>query len=71
MEPAGHRLAIMWRHDEWRCEYWESRSGGTLRLYRGRALVENRGVDGPYETVRQSSAWLKQLRASTPSGAPQ
>lgn len=61
----------MWRHDEWRCEYWESRMGGALRLYHGGHLVESRRVDGAYETVRQSSVWLKNLTAVGPSGARQ
>jgi hypothetical protein len=57
MGITDRRLATLWRYDEWRCEYWESQTGGALRLYMGHQLVESREVEGIDETTGQSSVW--------------
>jgi hypothetical protein len=61
MGITDRRLATLWRHDEWRCEYWESQTGGALRLYMGHQLVESRAVDGIDETAHQASEWREAI----------
>ena len=47
---------VLWRRDEWRCEFWIETERGVLRLYRGDRLVRTMRGTG-LAAYEQAKAW--------------
>lgn len=62
MESPERRLAVLWRHGEWRCEYWASPAGANLRLYMGDQLADSRRVVDADEMLRRSTIWREAVQ---------
>jgi hypothetical protein len=78
MDNQEHPPGIIWRHEEWRCEYAASSSGrgGTLHLYLRSTQAMSRQVQSVEEMLWIAAEWkqvivAKPLRAMNGSAIPE
>ena len=65
MEKLESALAIVWRYEPWRCEYWKApRATGTVRLFFGPTVTMQRPVRDVDDMLFVAATW-KELIANT------
>jgi hypothetical protein len=70
VEQHETALAIVWRRQLWRCEYWKSpATPGSLRLFREETLAMERRVQDVDEMLSVASTWKALIEDEfTPTG---
>jgi hypothetical protein len=59
------RTATIWRHSEWRCEYWDTDASASVRLYMGQELVQSHTTRDAFDALAQSETWRQAVRGAS------
>jgi CheY-like chemotaxis protein len=60
-EPLGELVEVIWSHDAWSCEHWDTTTGPVLILRYGREVALHRSVRGLQEVHNIARLWRDAL----------